>query len=461
MGKIERQSLQELRRLRLSEQGEASKITSLLFDENTFAETCAYMKNSGGGFESAVTGYGAVSDRLVYTFIEDGTRDNGGFGAGTAKKLCALLGLAKTNSAPVVGFFDSEGAYVREGIDILAAYGDVIRALHDARKNVPLIAVVNGVCSGASAIIARMFDIVITAGEKASIYVNPPFLTGNTDENAAGTVDIKSADIAQAIGSVKRLLGYLPSSAGQYSICSPEADDPNRLVPELADIVAAERYDVCDVIKTLADGGEYALLGEGCADELCCGFMRLYGIAVGFAASNPAVKDGALTVKAALKAARMVKLCGRLGLGMLTLVDTAGYLCGADEEKLGMAEAMAELSDAYLSGENIKVTAVTGRAYGSAFTVLGSKSVGVDYAIAAEGAAIAPMPPETAVQFMYFDKIKEDAEPEKARAAYVAEYKASAGPVEAARGGEIDDAVPYTELRTKIISAFEMLSFRL
>ncbi len=456
-----RQTAAQLREMLQSERGTTGGIIDALYDAGTFAELGAYTKQGDGNFESVIAGYGAAEERLVYTFIEDGSRDKGAFGEGAAKKISSLLDLAKKNGAPVVGIFDSTGAKITEGVGALAGYGSVIRKLSETKNSIPRIAVINGLCSGAMAVAARMFDIVITVKDKAGMFINPPSLVGGkgTDPALTGLSDITAEDMNDAVSIVKKLLDILPS--GSWQVYSESADNPNRITPELETIVLGEKYNVRDVISVIADNGELTELGELYAPALVTGFIRLNGTGTGVVANNPAAEGGALTPAAAAKASAFIKLCSGLGMPVLTLVDTIGYDYNKASENTPYASVLASLSEAYATADCTRVTVVIGRAYGSAFTIMGSKSLGADIVFAFECADISIMPPDSAVQLLYGDKIKESSDPVSARAALLAEYKLeSSSPVAAARTGDIDDIIIYSEARQRVISAFEMLAFK-
>lgn len=440
MNPADRPTAAALRSLRENEQGSAAEITSLLYDEATFAESAAYMCSGDGNFENVITGCGAVDGRLVFSFISETARDCGGFGSGSAKKICALLDRAVKNGAPVVGVFGSDGAYVGEGCRVTAAYREVMNAVREARKKLPLIAVVTGGCTGAAAVIARMFDVVITAGKDSAIYVIPPFLGGKCDECANGTVDIAAADSGEAFADVKKILSYMPSKAGVHFRVD-SSDDPNRECD-----VTGLKAD--ELIAALADNGSAVKLAENFGKNVISGFAMFNGIPAGFNAFCG--KAGTAEFG---KAARMAKICSRLGIAMVTFVDCEGY---DSDEANGLAYAAAELSDAYSCGRNIRVNVICGHAYGSFISLIG----GADYTIALEDAKISPLSPAAMAQLLELERIKEAKDPAAERAAAEAEYEAAASPVEAARCGEVDEIADGAELRVKLLAALEMLFFR-
>ena len=132
-----------------------------LFDAGTFVEIGAYMKRASGELTGVVCGYGAVDGKLVYAFVQDSDRQKGAFDALQAEKIAVLYGMAMKNGAPVVGFFDSIGAFVGDGASVMSAYGKLLKVVSDASGMIPQIAVISGVCSGMAATVAAMFDATL------------------------------------------------------------------------------------------------------------------------------------------------------------------------------------------------------------------------------------------------------------------------------------------------------------
>ena len=184
------------------------------------------------------------------------------------------------------------------------------------------------------------------------------------------------------------------------------------------------------------------------------GFVTLNGMVIGTVANNPAVKNGKLTACAAKKAARFISFCDCFKIPVLTLVDTEGYEVSAEAEKAQYGAALAKLASAYASSENAKVTVVLGKAYGAAYTLMGSKSLGADIAFAAEGAKISAMPTKSAVAFAWNEKVTDNSKRADVESAW---DSVMASPVVAAKAGEIDDIINLDELRVRASSAFEML----
>ncbi len=420
-----------------------------LFDSGTFVEIGAYTKRADAQneFESVVCGYGAVEGKLAFAFIQDSGRTKGAFGERHAKKIAALYSLATKNGAPVIGVFDSAGAVVYDGAEALAAYGRLMKNISDASGIVPQIAVIDGVCGGASSVAAAMFDLTVTVKDRCKFFVNAPFVVGNTEPaSAQGLSAYEAEDEAKAFGFVRELIATLPQNNADCAMVDT-ADDANRLVS-----VDGESYEVETLVASLADDGKSIRLFENYTDKAFLGFASFGGVVSGVIASNPVTK-GILDIKMARAASKLISFCDSFGLPVVTLVDSEGLDVSAEAENAAYASELARLAYAYTTSENAKLTVVVGKAYGAAFTLLGSKSVGADMALALPTACVSVLSPEASVAFVWNGKVGE-----KSREEVEAEWKDTcASAASAVDSGEIDDIVEPAELRARIASALNML----
>ncbi|MBQ9783099.1 MAG: hypothetical protein IJW44_01105 [Clostridia bacterium] len=421
-----------------------------LFDAGTFVELGAYTKRADAEkkFESVVCGYGAVEGKLAFAFIQDSGRTKGAFGERHAKKIAALYALAVKNGAPVIGVFDSAGAVVYDGAQALAAYGRLMKNISDASGIVPQIAVIDGVCGGSSAVAASMFDFVITVRDKSEFFVNAPFVVGAAQSaTAQGMSAYEAQDEAQAFGFVRELVALLPQNNAEGAYVE-STDSLNRQVA-----LDPEAYEILPLLTALADDGKLTRVYQDYTDKAVLGFGSFGGVVAGVIASDPA-KKGILDIKTARAAAKLISFCDSFGIPVLTLVDSEGLDVSGEAENAAYASELARLAMAYTTSENAKVTVVLGKAYGTAFTLLGSKAVGADMALALPTACISVLSPEASVAFVWNDRVGE-----QSREELEAEWKEKcASAADAADAGEIDDIVEPAELRQRICAALSMLA---
>lgn len=402
-----------------------------LFDAGTFVEMGAYIRRSAGeeSYDAVLCGYGAVNGELAFAFAQDSDKNHGALDATGAEKIERLYAQAMRSGAPVIGVFDSAGTMVLDGAAALSAYGRVMKCVENASGIIPQIAYVSGNCLGMAATTAAMFDVTVTLKDTSEMYVSSP----------ADCVCAYAADVEEeAVVIVRTLIDLLPRNNKDNEM-GEVTDDISRAVAATTDPAA--------LIAGLADNGVSISFYKDFADDVTTALTRMGGVTVGVIFAK-----GKLTAKGARKAARMVSLCDSFSLPVITLVDSEGVAQEADAEQ---ASAYARLASAYINATCPKITTVIGKAYGAAFTLMGSRSLGADMAWALPEAVISVMEPATAVAFLWNDKITH----EKSRAEVEAEWMAeNASPKAAAESGDIDDVIPAEELRARLISAVYMLS---
>lgn len=422
----------------------------IIFDEGTFAEVGAFIGgDSDEDFCPVVTGYGSIDGLLVFAFSQDYSRLHGAMGKAHAKKICKIIEMALEVNAPVIGVFDSAGAKIDEGSDALNACGEVISSLAFSKGMIPTIAVVAGPCGGAGAVAASLCDVIIVAEKTGSLYMVPSSMLedktlGKPEKLAeTGVSAITAEDDASACLAARDLCKYF----------TPEmitTDDGNRAFD--SSVFENPKYDVHSVIENLFDAGSFTELFAKRAPQMTVGLASMNGRVCGVIANNPSFKDGKMCPGACEKAVKLIKLCRTIDVPVVTLVDGVGVGTTDKIEIGGVAGKLAELAMAY-SASARKVTVITGEAYGTAYSVLGSKALGADFVLALDRAKISPMNPVSAVEFLgeVYDESKVDEIADK----WASE---NASPLEAAKKGYVDDIIEASELRARVASVLEMFA---
>jgi propionyl-CoA carboxylase beta chain len=260
---------------------------------------------------------------------------------------------------------------------------------------------------------------------------------------------------------VRELLSYIPSNNVDDPPFVASDDPPDRRDPALASIVPdnpSKPYDMHQIIAAVVDNGDFLEVQAGWARNILCGFARLGGRPVGIVANQPAVLAGVLDIDASVKAARFVRFCDCFNISLVTFVDVPGFLPGTAQEFGGIIRHGAKLLYAFCEATVPKITVITRKAYGGAYDVMSSKHIRGDVNLAYPTAEIAVMGPDGAVNIIFRNEIEKAKDPEKARAAFVADYrKTFANPYKAAELGYIDEIIQPEETRPRLIGALEML----
>ncbi len=417
-----------------------------LFDAGTFVEMGAYVRRrEGEAYDAVLCGYGSIGGKLSFAFVQDSDRTAGALDDIGASKIERLYEEAIRVGAPVIAVFDSAGAVVADGASALSACGRVMNCVSAASGVIPQLAIVNGVCAGLSAVIASMFDVTVTVKTDAMLSFHA--VKGGEREDyaeARGLAAITVEHIMAANNTVRQLVTLLPRNNRDVADIEP-TDAPDRPV-------AVDELTGLALVNALADNGVAITLYDAYAPEMVTAIMAIGGRTCGVIASDASHGGGKLTPKGARKAARLISFCDSFSIPVITLVDSLGVDTSAPREP---APAFGKLAKAYVTATTAKISVVMGNAIGAAFTLLGSRALGADLALAVPEAVISVLPTEAAVAFLWNDRITAD----KPRSAVEAEWESEmASPIRAAECGDIDDIVPSVELRARLASALYMLA---
>ena len=268
-------------------------------------------------------------------------------------------------------------------------------------------------------------------------------------------------DEQEVLDEVKLLLSQLPSNNLEEAPVV-ETDDPgDRRCPELNDLMPQSAnipYDMRIVIGTVLDDGDFLEYHSAWAGNIVCGFGRLGGRSVGVVGNQPMHFAGVLDIEASEKAARFVRTCAAFNIPIITFVDVPGFLPGVDQEYGGIIRHGAKLLYAYCEATVPRIQVITRKAYGGAYVVMDSKSVGSDLSLAWPTAELAVMGPQGAVEIVHRRELQDAADPEARRLELVDEYMEKfANPYVAAERGYVDDVIDPADTRAKLVAGLQML----
>ena len=255
----------------------------------------------------------------------------------------------------------------------------------------------------------------------------------------SGVATFVAADEKSCLDDVRYLLAYLPQNNMEEPPRVETDDDPERLCPELRDLLPDSPnlpYDMHKVIQSVLDDGDFMEYFPHWARSIVCGFGRVDGRTVGIVGNQPMVLAGVLDIESSEKAARFVRTCDAFNIPLVTFVDVPGFLPGVDQEYGGIIRHGAKLLYAYCEATVPRIQVITRKAYGGAYVVMNSKSIGADLAFAWPSAELAVMGPQGAVEIVYRRELQQAADPAaRARRAGVGVHRALRQPVRRRRAG--------------------------
>jgi acetyl-CoA carboxylase carboxyltransferase component len=426
--------------------------------------------------DGVITGWGTIDGRKVFVFSQDFTVFGGALGEVFAEKIHKLMDLALKVGAPLIGLNDGAGARIQEGVVSLASYGGIFHRNVQASGVIPQISVILGPCAGGAVYSPAMTDFIFMVRETSHMFITGPdvvkTVTGEdvtleelggamSHASKSGVATFVSADEQSCLQDVRFLLSFLP----QNNITEPPVgeitDDPTRLCESLRTILppsANQPYDMKKVITEVMDDGEFFEYFPHWAKSIVCGFSRLNGQSVGIVGNQPMILAGVLDIESSEKAARFVRTCDAFNIPIITFVDVPGFLPGVDQEYGGIIRHGAKLLYAYCESTVPRIQVITRKAYGGAYVVMNSKSIGADLAYAWPTAELAVMGPQGAVEIVYRRELQNAADPVTRRAELVQEYTEKySNPYAAAERGYIDDVIDPADTRIKLIAGLSML----
>ena len=269
--------------------------------------------------------------------------------------------------------------------------------------------------------------------------------------------------VVEALLLARRLLCYLPSHNCQAPPQAPPdpADPADRPCPELTRRVPREPhrpYEMAGVVAEILDRGSFLEVKPDWATSICVGLGRLDGMPVGVVGNNPAVRAGVIDIDAARKAAQWVRFCDSFGLPVISLVDVPGFLPGREQEHAGIIDHGAKLAYAYCEAQVPKLTVILRKAYGGAYIVMGSKTVGGDLNLVWPTAQVAVMGAAGASEILHARAIRAAAEPDAMRQQLADEYDARfASPEVALARGLCDALIEPAETRWALVRGLRAL----
>lgn len=474
---------------RIDDQHARGKLTAreridLLLDEGSFEEFDMLKAGRTGHLgdtkeylsDGVVTGHGTIDGREVFVSSQDFTVIGGSLGEAHSEKICKVMDHAVRTGAPYIGINDSGGARIQEGVDALAAYGEIFNRNVGASGVIPQISCIMGPCAGGAVYSPSMTDFTFMVEKTSYMFVTGPHVVKtvihqeiSAEDLGGATVHARKSGVAHfvlpndilCLREVRRLINYLPSNNRQKPPFLDLRDPVDRIDPILDYLVPPDPnqpYDMKVLIHSILDGAEFLEVHKSFARNLIVGFGRLGGQTIGLIANQPTVLAGVLDNDASIKGARFIRFCDNFNIPLICLVDVPGFMPGPDQEHGGIIRHGAKLLFAFIEATVPRITVVVRKAYGGAYLVMNAKHIGADINYAWPTAEIAVLGPRGAAQIIYRREIQTSEDPVRTLAEKEAKYrKTFLNPFLAAKRGYIDDVIFPRETRSRLIRSLQVL----
>jgi methylmalonyl-CoA decarboxylase subunit alpha len=438
-----------------------------LFARNQEADTPA---------DGVVTGVGAVGGRTVCIMANDYTVKAGSWGEKTVAKIVRIQERAQRLQAPLLYLVDAAGGRISEQIKIFPGRFHGGRIFYNEVQLsgvVPQLCILFGPSPAGSAYLPALTDCVIMVDGKASLYVGSPRMVEmavgekvSLEElggarmhcSVSGCGDVLAGSDEEAIELAKRYLAFMPQSYRERpATAGARAAAPGRAIEEIVPYDQRKWFDMHEVIDRVVDAGSFFEIKRLFAQEIITGFARLGGRAAGIVANQPKVKGGVLMVDSADKAARFIWLCNAFNIPLVYLADVPGFMVGAKVERAGIIRHGAKMIFATSQATVPKISVVVRKCYGAGLYAMCGQAFEPDAALALPQGQVAIMGPEPAVNAVYYNKIMEL--PESERAAYVRqkreEFVQDVDIYKLASEMLVDGIIAGSELRGELIKRLE------
>jgi acetyl-CoA carboxylase carboxyltransferase component len=479
---------------KIAREHEKGKLTAreridLLLDPGSFNEFNMLVKHKvGAPGDGIVVGHGTIDGRVVCVFSHDATVFGGSEGYIHGRKLYKIHEMALDMGVPLIGLNDSPGARVVR--PELAGSDDPYRLSDEKHAGVvflintrcsgavPQISAILGNCTGGSVYSPALTDFIFMVDGLSHMFITGPRVIksvmgeevsmeelggAKVHSQLTGVADFRVKSEQECMEGIKKLLSFLPSNWRERPERKATGDDPERFVDALGEIVPAQPtkgYDMRQVVKNIADSGDFFEVKAEFAGEIIVGFARLDGYTVGIVANQPMVRAGCMSADSSRKQARFIRFCDAFNIPIVLLVDTPGYLPGKAQEHTGIIHHGAKVLYALSEATVPKIAILMRKVYGGAALGMGIlPGFGTDLVFAWPTAEVGPMGAEQAVELFYTDDIKAADNPEQFKAGKIKEYRELYGDTLAlaSQATYVQDVIEPGETRRCLVRSLQLI----
>ncbi len=357
------------------------RIELLIDPDSPFLELSA-LAGFGTGFPiggSGVNGVGMVAGTECLICANDPTVRGGATNPWSLRKGLRGMRIAIENRLPLINLVESGGADLPTQQEIFIPGGQIFRDLtRMSAAGIPTIALVFGNSTAGGAYVPGMSDYVVMIEGRSKVFLaGPPLVKMATGEESddeslggasmharrSGLADFLAEDEHDALRigrSIVARLNWRKLGPGPARPVTEPLYDPEDLlgvVPEDLKIP----FDPREVIARIADGSQFDEFKPLYGTSLVTGWAALHGYPIGILANA----RGVLFSEESQKAAQFIQLANQIGVPLLFLQNTTGYMVGASYEQAGIIKHGATMINAVSNSRVPHLTVVLGASYGA------------------------------------------------------------------------------------------------
>lgn len=364
-----------------------------LFDSDSFVETGMLATSARSETkdispaDGKVAGFGKIDGRPAAIISCDLTVFGASSSPHNVKKAGHVRRTAQRNGMPIIYLNETSGARIPDTMGAQGTGGmgqDPTQFLRD--REVPVVSACLGPSFGTGTWNTMLSDFVVmrkgaclavSSARVTSLAINedvdPEDLGGwRLHTETTGLVDYAVDTDEEALDLILKFLSYMPSHNDELppSTDAVEVADQNKIY----DIVPAERqkvYDIRKLIATIADAGSVFEVKPRFGKVATTALARMNGKVVGFVATNPMFKGGALDPDGCDKIISFLIMCDSFNIPILILADTPGFLIGIGGERRKAPGKIINFMTALQMCTVPKISIVVRKSYGQAYLNMG------------------------------------------------------------------------------------------
>ena len=429
-----------------------------LIDKDSFVELSAfsfskndfYGENAEG--EGVVTGFATIDGYPFYIVAQNPAVMSGGVSNANCNKIVKCLDQAEKNGTPVIYLLSSLGVQIGEGVNVLEGMAKVLLRASQLKGTVNQYLVVNGEVYGQLSVLAGLCDFTFFIDGKSVLAANSPLVISAKNGKNLSKAEVGGADALNKTNLVSFKLKSLAEAKDYILKLTDLLTVPEVECANLNGSLAALNKGVnANSLLKVFDANSAIEIGAGTADSIKCYVARIGGIStacVVFDGEEEGVKLCALKVR---KLVDFAEFACCYGLPYVTFVNCVGICPCMDANNSLVVKELAEYISLLDCMDCAKISVVYGKAVGLGYTVFAAKSMGYDFTYAFANAHVSLF---DSVQGAEIEFANDNADKAKLAEKYADE---NADPINAAKGGYIDNVIEPAFIRQYLIASLQML----
>ncbi|MBE7089118.1 MAG: hypothetical protein E7370_06385 [Clostridiales bacterium] len=419
------------------------------FSVFSFSKNDFYGKDAEG--EGVVTGFATIEGYPFYIIAQNGEVLSGGVSKANCQKMAKCIEQAEKSQTPILYMLNSQGVQIGEGVNVLEGLATLLLKASQLKGTIPQYLIVNGEVFGQLAILAGICDFNFFIKNKSILAANSPLVVSAKDGISLTRLAVggsrgqrKSQLSTFHVDDYAEIKDKILKITNLLAVSEIDCDELNKVIPSLNSEITHEG------LLEIFDSDSYMELGVNFYPMTKTYLGRIGGITCAVILFE--VGDGVfLKAKNVRKLKDFAEFASCYNLPLITLVNTQGVLPNLNEHDSLIIKEIGEYISILDCIDTAKISVVYGKAIGLGYTLFASKSMGYDYTYAFATAKIALFDSVQGAEIEFADYYGD----KEALAQRYADENSD--PINAAKGGYIDNVIEPQFVKQYLIASLQML----